>query len=126
MNKYIIGCISVLAGIGLFLLPLDISAAVVGCLLTGLVVLWSINTILLKKVEQERTQRLIERIDERIWDIPVELTCRHCSYDETIDFSLETRGFRCSQCKGWNRLFIQFTAVGETERSLGKDERQNQ
>ena len=67
--------------------------------------------------EIEYQKRLHKRIDDRIWDIPIEMRCRHCSSIESIEFGLETQGFKCKKCNGYNKLFIHFTAIGETEKS---------
>lgn len=63
----------------------------------------------------------IKRISDRIWDIPVELKCRHCGHTEKVDFSLETRYFRCDSCKGYNKINIIFSIIGETENSISDE-----
>ena len=70
-----------------------------------------------KQNEAKAHKEVLDRIDDRIWDIPIEMRCRHCSSIEMVDFGLETQGFVCEKCNGYNKLFIHFTAIGETENS---------
>jgi hypothetical protein len=70
-----------------------------------------------RRAEIDHQKQIHQRISDRIWDIPIEMRCRHCSSIEEIDFGLEVQGFKCKKCNGYNKLFIHFTAIGETENS---------
>lgn len=73
-----------------------------------------------RKEQREIRDTLVSRVDERIWEIPVNINCRHCSSPEEISFSLETQGFQCKNCGGWNKLFLQFMAIGESKTSISE------
>lgn len=54
---------------------------------------------------------IINRIDGRIWDMPVDLQCQMCKENVQIDFSLETNEFNCPRCNGYNKVMVQFITV---------------
>lgn len=58
-----------------------------------------------KKIEQE--------VGDKIWSIPVKLECSDysCRAIHDLNFSLDSREFRCRVCGKQNKIFIKFLTI---------------
>lgn len=86
--------------------------AIVGTVIVVTLLIYGI--IVLYKVQEERSKIddiIKDKLDNRLWDIPVELQCQYCKATVPIDFSLETTHFTCPRCGGRNKVMVQFITV---------------
>ena len=90
---------------------IEIIAIVLGVIIVMLQITFFVYN---KKKKEKLNEAIRDKIDNRVWSIPIELECQQCKAKLPVDFDLGMYRTKCPECGTDNRIFIYFHTALES------------